>query len=307
MPSRHDRTPEGIDTGRLVSTSLNLREPRRLEIGLEDFGVSEGVRLYTYKTGDVVSECIARFASWELTETRFALSHIHKGDVVIDLGANLGYYTTIFSKLVGKTGRVYAFEPDDNNYMLLRLNLMLNQIENVFPMKAVVSKAAGIAVFGTNLEGNNGAHMVMPGDFTANADFAKACHPQITLDQYLASNSHIDRINFIKMDTQGSEPFIIQGGRSLIQQNRKHLKMVIEFCPIWVENLAGIKPADFIREIESMGFKVFFIDKLEDRVAPLEDIGTFLKRVNDCDGQSWTKGENFADLVVVPKDFDMPR
>src|SRR5271157_4681471 len=91
-------------------------QPTKLKIGLEERGISEGVSLYLNEGSDIVSECIRRFSEWELTETAFVLKSIKAGDVVVDLGANLGYYTTIMGKLAGPSGRVLAFEPNDLNY-----------------------------------------------------------------------------------------------------------------------------------------------------------------------------------------------
>ena len=57
---------------------------------------------------------------------------VKEGDIAIDCGANIGYFTLLFAKLVGKEGKVYAFEAEPRNYNLLARNIKLNGLRNLF-------------------------------------------------------------------------------------------------------------------------------------------------------------------------------
>ena len=59
--------------------------------------------------------------------TEIIKKEIKKDDIILDLGANIGYYTLIFAKLVGKKGRVFAFEPEPTNFTLLKKNIEINE------------------------------------------------------------------------------------------------------------------------------------------------------------------------------------
>lgn len=75
---------------------------------------------------------------YEPLETELAKKEVKKGNVVLDIGANIGYYTLIFAKLVGEDGKVFAFEPDPTNFALLKKNVEMNGYKNVmFVQKAV--------------------------------------------------------------------------------------------------------------------------------------------------------------------------
>lgn len=72
---------------------------------------------------------------------------IREGDIVVDVGAHIGYYTLLASRLVGDTGKVYAFEPEPRNYDLLLKNLELNNVKNVVAIKKAVSNKKGTLKF----------------------------------------------------------------------------------------------------------------------------------------------------------------
>jgi FkbM family methyltransferase len=275
----------------------DLETPVRLNIGLEAMGIHEGVSLYVHQSSDIVSECIRKFASWELGESAFVLENVSSGDIVIDLGANIGYYTSIFGKLVGPTGVVYAFEPNDDNFHLLNRNIRLNNLGNVRAMKAIVGENPGVEMLFEHDESNAGAHMAV--GVGGDSFNKRTIHPRIKLDDLMPVG--IDRVDFIKIDTQGSEPLIFRGGQNLIKDNARRLKMVVEYTPSWIRDFYNMHPSDFYRQIQSIGFDGFFIDPRDNMVKPVDDIEELTNTVMACDGISWPARVSFVDLVFKPK------
>ena len=70
--------------------------------------------------------CTSRRGSYEPLETETVKREIKKGNVVSDIGANIGYFASIVAKLVGEEGKVFAFEPDPGNFALLERNVQTN-------------------------------------------------------------------------------------------------------------------------------------------------------------------------------------
>jgi FkbM family methyltransferase len=167
--------------------------------GIERFNLE----LILHPEPDIISECIDRFGHWERTETQFVIDTIKDGDIILDLGANLGYYTALFSRLVGGRGKVFAFEPDNDNFLLLMLNVKHNELANVMATKAMVGRSSGIAALHLHNPENRGAHMAANPN---HPNFQSVVyHPQITLDE-LREAGAFDHVDFIKMDTQGPSP-----------------------------------------------------------------------------------------------------
>jgi FkbM family methyltransferase len=85
--------------------------------------------------------------SYEYGKQKMFAQAIRSGQVVYDLGANVGFYSLLASALVGPTGRVFAFEPDPANVRVLRRHLELNQISNCTVIESAISNSAGYADF----------------------------------------------------------------------------------------------------------------------------------------------------------------
>ena len=158
---------------------------------------------------------------WEKLTTEMFKKVVKEGDVVLDLGANIGYYTLLAARLVGKTGKVYAFEPEPTNYSLLCKNVELNDYQHVAAMQKAVSDTSGTVKLYVDKE-DTGAHSIYQPE--EEKDFVEV--ESVTLDGFFKDKDH--RINVIKMDVEGAEMAAFTGMAGLIRENQ-NLKMFVEF------------------------------------------------------------------------------
>jgi len=131
---------------------------------------------------------------------------IKEGDTVVDVGANIGYYTLLFSKLVGAWGTVYAFEPEPTNFSILKKNLEMNYASNVISVPKAVADTSGSVKLYIH-ETNPGGHTIMD----VYDDLKGITVDCITLNEYLKGK----KINFIKIDVEGAEPNVIEGAKEV--------------------------------------------------------------------------------------------
>jgi FkbM family methyltransferase len=179
---------------------------------------------------------------------------VKEGDIVVDLGANIGYYTLLASKKVGKSGRVYSFEPEPENYKLLLKNLKLNNACNVIPLqKAVLNREGTIKLYLD--KGNPEGHTIIPLSPNSSKRFIEVeC---IVLDKYFKGR----KIDVIKMDVEGAEYLVLLGMTKLIDEN-KTVSLFVEFSPNHVKR-TGHNPSGFIDMLLNLNFEIFNINKCE--------------------------------------------
>ncbi|MGJ5813090.1 FkbM family methyltransferase [Paludibaculum fermentans] len=145
--------------------------------------------------------------SYEAEKQRRFADMLRPGMKVLDLGANVGFYTLLSSRLVGPAGRVDAFEPLPRNLGLLRRHLRLNGISNVKVWENAAGAVAGSAQFqlGENpMTGHLGG------------DEGTAIRVEVVSLDDLSSAGRIPPPNLIKCDIEGAEADFLEGARALI-------------------------------------------------------------------------------------------
>lgn len=176
--------------------------------------------------------------------TEFFKNEIKKGDICVDIGANIGYYALLESRLVGDGGKVYAIEPVPENIKLLKKNININHYPNIDIFQLAIGDRNGsgfIHLFnGSNLHSMN----------KNNSFESKHSIPVkiITLDKFLENKPYP---SIIRMDTEGYEEKIIKGMEKTLSA-QKPLKIFMEFhCCLLNDGGASL-----FKNLKLAGFKV---------------------------------------------------
>jgi FkbM family methyltransferase len=223
-----------------------------------------GHRMFLDPTDGIVSPTLLQDGVFEPTETELLEREIGPGDVVLDVGANIGYYTLLFARRVGPQGRVFAFEPDPANFQLLRRNVRANGYRNVTLVPAAVSDRTAPTRLYLCRE-NKGDHRL----YDSRDDRPSIEVPATTLDDYFAA--YDGPIDVIKLDIQGSEGRALRGMSGLL---RRHpgLKLTTEFWPIGLER-AGTDPRGYLEDLIRWGFRLHEIDERREALGPADAAG----------------------------------
>lgn len=203
---------------------------------------------------------------YEPLETKTVQQVVNQGDCVIDIGANIGYYTLLFAKLVGPMGRVFAFEPDPNSFALLRKNIDVNGADHVSAFPFAVSYDRSTQVLYKDKFGNLDHRLTNPGH-----EVQEVSVETISLDEVIPGKMD-GPVNFIKMDIQGSEGFALEGMKQLLTSNEGIL-ILTEFWPFGLDS-CGYGAEKFLHEIHHLGFAMFDVNsgKGLDEPVPVEDL-----------------------------------
>ncbi len=152
---------------------------------------------------------------YEPVLTLIAARLIGRGDVCLDVGANFGWYTTLFATLVGDKGSVHAFEPVPRMFGQLTDNYqLLEKPDHVFINKAALGNKCGLVT--VNLfDGKSTGHASISDQGQKNIEGVEC--QLITLDSYLLEKN-IPNVDFVKVDIEGGELMFLEGARRLFAQ-----------------------------------------------------------------------------------------
>jgi FkbM family methyltransferase len=209
---------------------------------------------------DLRDRCVARllfgFGEYEPADTGVLLNLLRPGMAFIDVGANSGYYTILAARAVGEDGCVVAFEPCPLNAELLRRNVMLNGLRNVWIQEKAVASRYGMRRLHLSMI-NSGDHRLHDAEDHAfyNAGRARTSIPVDATTLDIALLEHGGRADVIKMDIQGAEGEALHGMKRTLARNRDVVVMT-EYWPYGLRK-SGMHPIHFLRGFDALGFLIY--------------------------------------------------
>jgi len=202
----------------------------------------------------------------DVFEISLMKQYIQKGDSVLDIGANIGFYAEILSELVDKKGKVHCFEPDSTNYK--HLEKRCHHLSNVFlNHKAVSDKTDKLKIY-TSKQLNVDHRTYKPDDYDREIEI-----DAIAIDDYLSSHSKDCTVDFIKMDIQGFEMSAAKGMKKTFQS--PHLKLLSEFWPYGMRK-AGSSVLEYYQFLKQYNFYIYLIENQQLVELSEEKVTTFL-------------------------------
>ena len=216
-----------------------------------DYAEVFGNKLFLSKKGLALS--ISHYGTYEELESKIMEEKIEMGNIVVDVGANIGLHTLNMARIVGNAGQVLAFEPDPSNFEILKKNAKLNNYKNIIlEQKAVGDKHGRTTLYQSD---HPGKHRIFPQTEQAKSQV----QVELTnLDNYFDSDM-IDKINFIKIDVEGMEFGVLKGMKNILKNN-KNIKILFEFVPKDTIE-AGFIPIELLNYLKSNGFKLYCMDE----------------------------------------------
>ena len=217
---------------------------------------------------------------YERYETKILLSQIKKDDVVVDVGANIGYYTLLMARRVK---RVYAIEPDREIFAILKKNVEENNLKNVLLYNAAASDKKEKKYLIKDEENMGNSRLGDKKGVLVNC---------LRLDDILVNEQ---KISAIKIDTQGWEPAVVEGAEKIIKRDSPTL--FLEYSPgeykdekmikslkskyknIWSINDFAEVPWPIYKGVKILG-KAGYADLWMKNKMEMRDYWTMLKNVN---------------------------
>jgi len=184
----------------------------------------------------------------EAFEIEVLRKNVRSGDVVLDIGANIGFYTELISKLVGSEGKVHCFEPEAEN--VEHLKDTVRHLANVSVHAKAVGSRNEILKLYISHRFNVDHRTYKPERYDKEVEIEA-----VALDTYFPPEFKVD---VIKMDIQGFEMKALQGMQNLLEKN-KNIKIISEFWPYGLKR-SGSSSGAYVTFLESLGFTCFLLD-----------------------------------------------
>ena len=187
---------------------------------------------------DLIQEHIYYFGIWEPSLTSYVAKSLAPGDVFVDVGANIRYFTCLASKLVGPTGQVFSVEASPSIYRLLEQNIELNKLTNVtIYNKAVYNQQTKIPMYKASQD-NIGASTTYKEEAESKAYVRERDVEADTLDKIIKNNA-LYSARLVKIDVEGAEWFVLDGIKNSLGRFCEKTEWLVEITPAAIEKQGG--------------------------------------------------------------------
>lgn len=225
-----------------------------------------GLIMYLHKAGHSFE--LAFEGGYELLETTFLKQLNLDGKVAADVGSCIGYYALLLSGAVGDRGRVFAFEPESENYSLLQKSIIANNFQNISAQQLAVGDVSGEVYL--RRSSSPGQHQL-----TQSSENAIKVS-MVTLDAFFRDcNVDYASIGYVKIDVEGNEYKVLQGMVNIIRA-AESLVIQFEYAPQHLEEL-GCNFNELFSFIQEHQFKVYYWDFKINKMLERKDINWFLE------------------------------
>lgn len=235
-----------------------------------------------------MSKQIELTGTWDSGEISWILKMVSEGMNCINVGANVGYFTILLSQIIKDSGMVYAFEPAEDIFKILELNINNKKSNNIKIFKKAVGNYDGqIQLFlnDTNC-GDNRCYdpkqiIDRYGDYRNHGFSDNIVIEQVEickLDSVLINK----KIDFMLIDTQGFDLFVLEGAEKILRNN--NVMVMFEFTLEWL-NYLNVNYKNIINNILSMGYTLYVdigIPPIKDMLQDvhIEQIASFMDKNN---------------------------
>lgn len=206
--------------------------------------LSPDVSMYDLVPGDAISGSIAFTGFYELELTEKFVRHVRPGGLLVDVGANMGYFSLLWAGLCDEA-RVIAFEAAPRNVELFRRNVARNHFDDRVTLIAkAVGDEAGEAMFEIGPSDQTGW-----GGLSTDTATERVAVPVTSLDDELPN----EQISVLKIDVEGAEALVLRGCERLLREQRV-ATLFVEENPIRMQE-HGVEPGEIQRILRRFGYE----------------------------------------------------
>lgn len=279
----------GDNLAGVVSSYLNSLEFSRRGLLAQDMPADTVIadlaefRIFSNLADDAVGK-VVRDGNYEPEVSAIFRRVLRPGMGVLDIGANIGYFSLLSATLVGAAGHVFAVEPNGQNAKLLEASRRLNGFDQITLVHIAAGAETGILALHTSH--STGTTSGLPDEI--GALLAARIVPSVALDAIVP---HDQRIDLIKIDVDGGEYVAMRGCQEIIRRHRPAI--ISEFSPELLPGISGVSGEDYLRWFGQQGYEVAVIEP-DGSLTPM--------------GQDWTRvigayrrrGIDHIDIFATP-------